>query len=248
MPKKQIFGSIIIIVLLSFICMYIYDNYKVEKETKLVIDKKNNCIGNLDLYYTDSKGNNYYLYCLDKIIVDYGDRILDLDKALDRKQITMDFVYEQVKKNGSVDSYLDSESLKYSNNDFSLLMCKTSFGNNDYYFGPSNMQYMEGFCKDDPYTCSFVRTYLVLDMSESNDNEFTYLTLREFQDEEVVTIKVIKELIPEIIEDNYYEFMFGSLGKSKETDIKTIFESNLLLSITPTDKEGLEQKNESVCK
>ena len=85
MPKKQIFGSIIVLVLLSLVCMYIYDNYKVVNKTKLIIDKKDNCIGNLDLYYTDSNGNNYYLYCLDDITVDYGDRKLDLNKALNRK-------------------------------------------------------------------------------------------------------------------------------------------------------------------
>lgn len=248
MPKKQIFGSIIVLVLLSFICMYIYDHYKVENVTKLIVDEKDSCIGNLELYYTDLDGNNYYLYCLDKITVDYGDRTLDLNKALDRKQITMDFVYEQVKTNGQVDSYRDGGSIKYSNSKFSLLACQTVSGNHDYYFGPSNMEYREGFCEEEPYTCSFTRTYLVLDTSDSNDQNFVYLTLREFQAEEVVTVKVEKDLVPEIIEDTYYEFKFASTGKSDQTDIETIFESNSLLMITATDKNGLEQINEPVCK
>ena len=248
MPKKQIFGSIIVLILLCFICMYIYDNFKVINTTKLIVNKKENCIGNLDLYYTDSKGNNYYLYCLDSLIVDYGDRTLELNKALDRKQIGMDFVYEEVKKDGDVITYKDGGSLKYSNSNFSLLSCETLDGNNDYYFGPSDMEYREGFCKEFPYTCSFTRTYLVLDISDSNDYEFIYLTLREFQEEEVVTVKVKRELASFIIEDNNYEFKFVSTGKSSNVDIKSLFESNTLLSINPTDKIGLEQINENVCK
>ena len=110
------------------------------------------------------------------------------------------------------------------------------------------MEYREGFCEDMPYTCSFTRTYLILDTSDSNDGNYIYLTLREFQDEEVVTVKVDRDLVSEIVEDTYYEFKFGSVGKSDNTDIKTIFESNLLLMITATEKTELEQINESVCK
>lgn len=248
MPKKQIFGSIIVLILLAFICMYIYDNYKVVNTTKLIVEEKENCIGNLDLYYTDSKNNNYYLYCLDKITVDYGDRTLDLNKALERKQIGMDFVYDEVKKDGDVITYKDGGSLKYSNNIFSLLSCQTVDGNNDYYFGPSNMEYREGFCREVPYTCSFTRTYLVLDISDSNDENYVYLTLREFQEEEVVTVKVKRSLASVIIEDNNYEFKFASTGKSTNLDIKSLFESNTLLSINSTDKIGLDQINENVCK
>lgn len=248
MPKKQLFGSILVLILLSFICMYIYDNYKVVNVTKLTVDEKNKCIGNLELYYTDSKGRNYYLYCLDKLTVDYGDRKLELNDALDRKQITMDFVYEQVKENGKTNSYYDGGSIKYSNDSFSLLACKTISGNNDYYFGPSNMEYREGFCEEIPYTCSFTRTYLVLDISDSNDEAYVYLTLREFQAEEVVTVKVKRSLASVIVEDNNYEFKFASTGKSSDVDIKSLFESNTLLSINSTDRVGLDQINEDVCK
>jgi len=248
MTKRQILKMIIVIIILSFICIYIYDNYKVENVTKLVINEKEECNGNLDLYYTDKEGNNYYLYCLDEIIVDYGDRTLDLNKALERKQITMDFVYEEVKKDGKVNTYWDGGSIKYNNNDFSLLKCQTTLGNNDYYFGPSSMTKKEGFCIEEPYTCSFVRTYLILDTSISNDENYIYLTLKEYQDEEVVTVKIDKTLVPEIVEDNYYEFRFTSTGKSNETDIKSIFESNKLIEINKTIRTGLNQINENLCK
>lgn len=245
MPKKQILGSVLILVILSFVCMFIYDKFKIEKEIKLVVSEKENCHGNLDLYYTDTDGKHYYLYCLDGITVDYGDRTLELNKALEAKQISMDFVFSKLKKK---DSFDDVGSIISRNPDFSLLQCHTTEENKDYYFGPSNMDYREGFCKEEAYTCSFTRTYLVLDVSDSNDSEFIYLTLREFQGEEVVTVRVNRNLIEEISEDTYYEFQFGSTGKSEETDIKNIFDSNLLLSIMETDKVGLEQINENVCK
>ena len=50
-----------------------------------------------------------------------------------------------------------------------------------------------------------------------------------------------------IEEKKFYEFTFASIGSSKKEDIKSIFTSHELLSITATDKEGLEQVNESVC-
>ena len=40
MPKKQIFGSIIILIVLSLICMFIYDEFKDEKnnhQKKLIV-------------------------------------------------------------------------------------------------------------------------------------------------------------------------------------------------------------------
>ena len=217
MPKKQLFLSILILVILCLICMFIYNHYKVEKEIQLVISEKEACQGNLDLYYTDSSGNRYYLYCLDNIKVDYQDRILELNKALEAKQVTMDFVTSQLKKDST-----SKEVTIMRNSSFSLLQCHTEEGNHDYYFGPSNMEQREGFCKEEPYSCSFVKNYLVLDVSESNDFQYRYLTLREYQGEEVVTVKVKREFIEEIEEDHYYAFQFGATGKSLEEDIQSL--------------------------
>lgn len=247
MPKRQIFGSIFILIILSFICMFIYDNFKDVKEarqTQLVVEGNN---GGLTLYYQDANKINYYLYDFNQITVDYGDHSLELNKALEAKQITIKEIIQLIGKENKVD-YWDGGSIKFHNRDISLLQCQTLEGNQDYYFGPSNMPYAEGFCKDIPYICSFIRTYLVLDISDSNNEEYSYLTLREFQEEEVATVRVDKKLVQDIQEDQYYEFQFGSLTASGKTDIKSLFESHLLLSISHTEKIGLEQINEDVCK
>lgn len=247
MSKRQIFGTIIILIILSFICMFIYDEFKdeqKERKTELIVEKGDN---KLTLYYTDSDGKNYYLYGLDKIIVDYGDHDLELDKALEAKQISMESVIELI-GNKNQQSYWDGGSIKINNNDLSLLQCHTTNGNEDYYFGPSDMEKQEGFCEDEPYICSFIKTYLVLDVSDSNDEKYVYLTLKQYQGEEVVTVKVERSLIDEMIEDQFYEFQFTSVGASEEESIEDIFKNHELVSITATDKVGMDQINESVCR
>ena len=227
--------------------MFIYDEFKDRKDdrqTKLI-----NEVGReqLSLFYTDKDNNNYYLYGLNKITVDYRDRTLELNKALEAKQISINDIYNIIGEDNKV-IYKDGGSIKINNKDLSLIQCHTTNGNNDYYFGLSNMEYREGFCKDDPYICSFTKTYLILDIRDSNDNKYVYVTVRAFQDEEVVTAKVEKYLLKDAVEDKYYEFTFGSVGKSKNETAKAIFENNKLINVVETDKVGLEQINDKICK
>lgn len=248
MTKRQIVGTIFILISLCFICMFIYDEFKdeaKERKTRLIVEKGSNKI---TLYYADSKNRNYYLYGLDKIIVDYGDHDLELNKALEARQFRMESVIDLIGSKNQ-QSYWDGGSIKINNKDISLLQCHTTDGNQDYYFGPSDMEYEPGFCNDQPYICSFTKTYLVLDVSDSNDKNYFYLTLKMFQGEEVATVKVKRNLINEIIEDKFYEFKFNILETSNDNDsIQEIFNNYNLISITETDKTGLDQVNENICK
>ena len=72
-------------------------------------------------------------------------------------------------------------------------------------------------------------------LTEKRSNE-----IKEIQKEEEVDSE-------EIEEGKSYEFTFASIGNSKKEDIESIFTNHKLLSIIATDKEGLEQVNESVC-
>lgn len=247
MTKRQVVGTMFILIILSFVCMFIYNEFKdeqKERKTQLLIKEGDSKI---TLYYTDTKGRNYYLYGLDKITVDYGDHDLELNKALEAKQFDMKSVIKLIGNDNQI-SYKDGGSIKINNNDISLLQCHTTLGNQDYYFGPSNMEYKSGFCLDEPYICSFIKTYLVLDVSDSNDEKYAYLTLKMFQGEEVVTVKVRKNLIDEIIEDQFYEFQFTVSESKKGDNIQEIFDNHKLISITATDKTGFDQINEDVCK
>lgn len=247
MPKKQIFGSIIILVVLCFVCMFIYDEFKDRKDDRKILLLTDTGKSQLILYYNDNENNNYYLYGLNEVVVDYGDRTLELDKALEARQISINDIYSIIGEDHKI-SYDDGGSVKINNDKISFLQCNTLDGNKDYYFGPSNMEYREGFCKNSPYVCSFTKTYLILDICNSNNENYVYLTLRMFQDEEIVTVRVDKSLINNILEDNYYEFEFASLGSSDLNDIKSVFENHKLISINATDKIESEQINDNVCK
>lgn len=246
--KKQIIEGILAIILLSFACIYIYNKFEDRKDnnvTKIVSNNSNNCKNGLSKYYTDSDENNYYLYCLDELDVDFGNRTLELNKALDLKQVDMEFVLGEVKE---AETFKDGGSTLYKNDDFAVLQCNTIDGNHDYYFGPSDMKYEEGFCKSDAYLCSFTKTYLLLDVSPSNDSNFVYLTLKEFQDEDVVTKKVNSNILNDLEEDHYYEFRFGSFGNNTSNNISDVFDNNVLLNVKQTNLIGSEQINEDVCK
>lgn len=91
---------------------------------------------------------------------------------------------------------------------------------------------------------SFIRTYNILNVSKSNDNNYIYLTIRQFQ-EEVQTVKVEKQLCPNIVEGKNYEFTIKPNDRV-EDNILSIFSNSTILEIKETDKVGLEQIQESI--
>ena len=235
MPKKQILGTVIIIIILSFICMYIYDNYKMDVKTTIVVNYASET--GIVNYYQDSKDNKYYLYDLDDIIIDFNDRTLTLDRALSAKQIDFDFIYENLKKEYSIN---DDKVVFYKNEDFSLLECRNG-DNTNYIFGPSTMNYKESLCSDKPYICSFEVSYNILDITQSKDNEFSYITLSN--GEEVETIKISIDNIQDLASGNIYKFTFGSLNGNIDKSIKDIFNNNILIGFELTDAIN----NKSLC-
>ena len=241
MPKKQILGMGIIIVILSLICMYIYDNFKIEVKTTIVVNysEKDELLN----YYQDRDNNHYYLLGLDNIIIDYTDRTLDLYRALDTKQIDMDFIFENVKKKYSLN---DEKVNFYQNSDFSLLECIKDDNTKNYIFGKNVMDYREGLCSDEPYLCSFNKKYYVLDITDSKDNKFKYLTLRSLSTGEVDTIKLSGDYLENLYIGQYYIFEFASVNNSVDTTIKDTFNNNIVLEVTPDNT--IEQVNEEDCK
>lgn len=92
---------------------------------------------------------------------------------------------------------------------------------------------------------SFIRTYNILNVAESNDEKYIYLTIRQFQEEEVQTIKVEKELCPNIVKGKNYEFTIKP-NYRMEDNILSIFNNSKILEIKETNKIGLEQIQESI--
>lgn len=92
---------------------------------------------------------------------------------------------------------------------------------------------------------TFIRTYEILNVAESNDTNYMYLTIRQFQGEEVQTVKVEKALCPEIEEGKSYEFTLKQ-NRKPEDNILSIFNNSSVVSIKETDKIGLEQIQEDI--
>lgn len=94
----------------------------------------------------------------------------------------------------------------------------------------------------------FTQTYNVRNIEESNNDAYLYLTLRQFEAEEVTSVRVLRSLAKNIEIGNNYEFTFRynySNTNLKEGSIAEIFEKCNLVSINYTDKIGVEQVQES---
>lgn len=93
----------------------------------------------------------------------------------------------------------------------------------------------------------FVRTYHILNITESHDGEHLYLTIRKYQAEGVETIKVSKKLTNNIKVNKPYEFTFQYKHKDfDDTNIKSILENATIISIVETDKLGMDQRQEPI--
>ncbi len=238
MPKKQLIGSIFIIALLSVVCIYIYDNFKVVKKTEIIA--YNGDDDKISEYYINDK-NGYYMYGLDSIVVDYTDRTLELSKALEARQITIEEVLTHLTR-----QYGLNDVVMYQNDNFSVLECKLSSGKTNYIFSKPGITYQEGLCSNIPYLCSFSKTYYVLDISNIKNSASKYVTLKNSQSEEVATIQLEEDLALRLEEKKYYKFEFASVDKEIEVGIKAIFDNNMVLNIE--DSEENNQINNNICK
>lgn len=93
---------------------------------------------------------------------------------------------------------------------------------------------------------TWVATYQILNIAESNDEDYLYLTLRKFQAEEVETVRVKKKLAKDVKSDKSYEFTFQYKVGTVEENIKSIFQNAELISIVETDKKGMDQRQDSI--
>lgn len=93
---------------------------------------------------------------------------------------------------------------------------------------------------------TFTKTYNVVNVADSNDENYLYLTIRQFQDEEIKTVKVQRSLANTVEKENNYEFTFQYTNNIAEDNIESIFANTMLIAIKKTDKQGLEQVQDSI--
>lgn len=91
---------------------------------------------------------------------------------------------------------------------------------------------------------TLIETYNVRNIEESNEEKYLWLTLRQYQDEEVASVRVSRDLASKVKVNDNYEFTFKI--NSNRIDLKSIvsiFNETELLKIEKTDKVGMEQTN-----
>ena len=97
-------------------------------------------------------------------------------------------------------------------------------------------------------SCQFTKTYRVEKIIESNDEGYLHVTLTEFQKAGAETVTIPREINNNIEEGKYYEFTFSSNQEDLSEDMNNIFENTEVVSIVETEKTGLDQIQEKVCK
>lgn len=224
-----IVGIIILVMSICSLIVFEINDHKTRIETKTSGEE---C--EVKLYYEDNK-QKVYSYCLDSIKF----KGKELNKLLS-DGMKIEELIDTLEKDGD---YWDGGSKMYRGKNISVLKCDTIDGNRDIYIGNSEMKYENSFCKNKKK--SFTRTYRVLNVAESNDYKYLYVTLRQFQGEEVETVKVLRDDFGNVEVGKDYEIVFRNKGIRKDT-IEEIFTNSEVISVVVTTKLGLEQINDSL--
>lgn len=211
----------------------------------LEVEPKESCANEIRSYgYTDKK--QYFTDCIEHIILNNGATKIELKDALENGTVTIEEILNTLSKDRN-GIYRD-EGKGFVTPSLSIRICK----NDDktlYYFASGEVKYDENYCTNTvaKSTCSFIKTYNILNKADSNDENYVYLTLRQFQKEPVVTVKILKSLNPNIEVGKIYEFTFETTYHGELNEITDIFEHANLTTIIETTKTGMEQVNTS-CK
>lgn len=255
LTKKQltiivIFLSIIVVLLFIYILLTKSNadilgldvaNYNLE------VERTYNC-NNEPVEYLKINDYTVYTYCLDNIMVKNGKN----KEELRGYYLNNPNIIENMINNFEVhDKYRDGGSIMYDspeklvNQKIKILKCNTIDGNHDVYIGSSTMEYEDNFCKKVNADAgkSYIATYQIYNILDSNDGEYFYITIRAFQDEEVDVVKIKKSINPDIAINKNYEFTFNILEKTDLSTIDSIFTTAELVSVVETEAVGLEQAN-----
>lgn len=177
---------------------------------------------------------------------------LSLREALLQNKITMEEIIAKANKDfPNATSYDDGGSIEYHYENYTIIKCHTLDGNRDVYIGTKDLKLKDininsNDINNNTENSTFTKTYNVLNVADSNDENYIYLTIRQFQEEEVKTVKVQRSLANGIEITKDYEFTFKYTDKKVEENIESIFTNTKLISIKKTDKQGLEQIQDSI--
>ena len=240
MKKRNVLGFICIgiIVLIIIGSIFYSKNDKNNQESNAVIfqaSKINNCKNTK--VYAEMTDYQIISYCLDNIkindgsskdIVDYlsNNNILKVVDSWNKKVLN--------NNNGTL----------YYNSDYKIVKCNLD-NNKNLYVGTDDMT-VDDLCVKNSEKTAFKRTYQILNITDSDNEEYWFLTLKEYQVDEVVTVKVKKEINPNLKEKKSYIFELVFNGTCITDELKWILGNTDIVSIKPTDKIGMDATRDEV--
>ena len=240
MKKRNVLGFICIgiIVLIIIGSIFYSKNDKNNQESNAVIfqaSKINNCKNTK--VYAEMADYQIISYCLDNIkisdgsskdIVDYlsNNNILKVVDSWNKKVLN--------NNNGTL----------YYNGDYKIVKCNLD-NNKNLYVGTDDMT-VDDLCVKNSEKTAFKRTYQILNITDSDNEEYWFLTLKEYQVDEVITVKVKKEINPNLKEKKSYIFELVFNGTCITDELKWILGNTDIVSIKPTDKIGMDATRDEV--
>lgn len=240
MKKRNVLGFICvgIIILIIIGSIFYSKNDKNNQESNAVIfqaSKINNCKNTK--VYAEMTDYQIISYCLDNIKINDGSS-KDIVNYLSNNNIlkVVDSWNKKVLNNNN--------GTLYYNSDYKIVKCNLD-NNKNLYVGTDDMT-VDDLCVKNSEKMAFKRTYQILNITDSDNEEYWFLTLKEYQVDEVVTVKVKKEINPNLKEKKSYIFEFEFNGTCITDELKWILGNTDIVSIKPTDKTGMDATRDEV--
>ncbi len=240
MKKRNVLGFICIgiIVLIIIGSIFYSKNDKNNQESNAVIfqaSKINNCKNTK--VYAEMTDYQIISYCLDNIKINDGSS-KDIVNYLSNNNIL------KVVDNWNKKVLNNNNGTLYYNSDYKIIKCNLD-NNKNLYVGTDDMT-VDDLCVKNSEKTAFKRTYQILNITDSDNEEYWFLTLKEYQVDEVVTVKVKKEINPNLKEKKSYIFELEFNGTCITDELKWILENTDITGIKPTDKIGMDATRDEV--
>lgn len=93
---------------------------------------------------------------------------------------------------------------------------------------------------------TFIRTYHIYHIADSMREQYVYITIRGYNQEDIDTVLVERDLFSSLEVDKDYEFTFKIINEDIDESIQSIFKNSEIVKVQETDKVGDEQINENM--
>ncbi|HBA37915.1 MAG TPA: hypothetical protein DCY94_04265 [Firmicutes bacterium] len=233
---------VIIIIMMSTTLVYFKIKYpKIDNVENIAVAPSNeNSLKN----YQGKDNRTIWFYAIDSVQIQTDKNNFALRDILKYDQMDLNKISDYLENNPKIEKFkIKNIGTVYKNNWYTAVVCNTTDGNRDIYFGTPDFErdLVGNYCGKNNYSV-FTRTYIINDVLEDNDEEHINLVLSIFQDE---TASVQIKKITDFQSNKAYEFKFRTNITFEDT-IKNVFDNSQIIEVCETDKGGIEQINENL--